>query len=879
MVTKKVVAAVASAMVALCGVAAEFTLKSELSGTAFDWSQGTSYEGGLAPSSSDAFVNIPAGMEAKLSASDTTSWAFVNGNVARICPLAATSRLEVEVASGQATLMSEVCVTNKSLNVAVNGGVLAKTGAGELVLGASDPYGYYAHLAVEAGTLTLYPDGLDTKYNFVSLSVAKDTLLNTVGGDGITVCRTFSGEGTINGTGSGALQTISSSTATSVFPGKFTGFGTSFLKMLSPVMLTGTNSTATGVVSASGPMDSPGSGAVLGLARFGKTDDASGSVGLRREIQIGDAYPGGVLYLGKGESSNMKLNMRGTSAGTYAFLDAGATGGLELSGATVETGTKSAAMHREFILTGSNTVPCVFGLRFVERWDGADPANWCPFHVVKQGTGTWRMKTTSANSTALSGGISVENGVLQYDSLAAAGTYCALGYGTHRYERFTGTVSSAHEVDWAISLGTADGTEGTLEYTGTDAAFCDTRLLALKGDGRLLHNSACRFRFKGITSDGANAKTLTLDGTGANDNEILGLSDAGGGAISVTKKGAGTWILASDAAFRGALNVQTGLLKVRAAASSYTWFRFTDMQVCTNRVGYDPATTPSPTFYMREMGFFNAAGKSQTIGLQFNANWREVNPGEFTYAKDATATASASNPWSALFDDTAAYCSVTLPSAPVYGDESTWMPLVFRMPEDADPIASFDLVWNTSASGAGALYHPAAFKMEGSVDGFTWTELLVTNGVVSPGSGYWLQSRTAYSGGDLATKTHTGFTFALPAVGANPLASATVSVAPDAVLKAVGGTVGISAFAIDMTAGGGTVDGFAFAADGALKMVNVPDGKSAEVSFTPLNCTGVENLSNWTLYVDGAETTKCHAYVTSAGAVRIMPTGFRITIR
>ena len=33
----------------------------------------------------------------------------------------------------------------------------------------------------------------------------------------------------------------------------------------------------------------------------------------------------------------------------------------------------------------------------------------------------------------------------------------------------------------------------------------------------------------------------------------------------------------------------------------------------------------------------------------------------------------------------------------------------------------------------------------------------------------------------------------------------------------------------------------------------MPAGKSAEVSFTPLNCTGVENLSNWTLYVDGAE--------------------------
>ena len=34
-----------------------------------------------------------------------------------------------------------------------------------------------------------------------------------------------------------------------------------------------------------------------------------------------------------------------------------------------------------------------------------------------------------------------------------------------------------------------------------------------------------------------------------------------------------------------------------------------------------------------------------------------------------------------------------------------------------------------------------------------------------------------------------------------------------------------------------------------------------------------------TLYVDGTETTKCHAYVKADGTVRIVPVGFRFTIR
>ena len=88
----------AIAISCLCAVADEFTLKSSLSGTDFDWSQGSSYEGGAAPSAAGACVCIPENMVAKLSAADTASWTFVTNKVARIRPMGKTIRLVVDVA-------------------------------------------------------------------------------------------------------------------------------------------------------------------------------------------------------------------------------------------------------------------------------------------------------------------------------------------------------------------------------------------------------------------------------------------------------------------------------------------------------------------------------------------------------------------------------------------------------------------------------------------------------------------------------------------------------------------------------------------------------------------------------------------------------------
>jgi autotransporter-associated beta strand protein len=432
-----------------------------------------------------------------------------------------------------------------------------------------------------------------------------------------------------------------------------------------------------------------------------------------------------------------------------------------------------------------------------------------------------------------------------------------------------------------------------MEYTGDKSVLCTTRPIVLKGDGRILQNKETRFAFKGITSDGDNPKTLTLDGSGLGENIISGLDDSEGGAISLRKKGTGRWILSANSSIRGDIDVQSGTLCVMARPRSYEWFRFTDMQVYTNTVTTKEGNVlygdpPSSTFYMREMAFFDESGISQSIGLQCVEDWRNVQPGQFAYAKDPMK-GSVSN-WNKLFDDAGnSYASPDVGTAPNREDESSWFSLVFRMPENSNPVKTFDLEWNTSSAGAGALNHPADFKMEGSVDGLHWVEIFSTNNVVSPGSGKWLYDKTGNPAGSLTAaredseKRRHGFSFAQPAFDNDIMDQVgIVSVAAAGTLKSIGGSQTIKKFRLDMASGGGTVEGFAFAETGTLYLIGVDTDSGVnqwEKSFNPENCTGMTKLSGWTLYVNGSETSKHSVSVTADGKVRLFGLGLRVIIR
>ncbi|MBR6587476.1 MAG: hypothetical protein IKK82_08650 [Kiritimatiellae bacterium] len=876
------VAVLNCALAALSVGAEEYTLKSSLSGSDFDWSSGDSYVGDVAPSKGD-YVTIPEDMDAKLSSS-SPSWDFVTNTIARIRPITPTSRLVVDVPENEvAEFPCEVTIAAKRSSEYYGKGNLTKIGLGELKLSATaDPESYFSIMIVSNGTLTLLENAASgDKYYFDELHVCSNALLNAVNNGGHTVCRMFFGEGTIHGSHNGRFQTIFSQTDKSVFHGMFTGFTNSFLYVASPVELWGTNSTATGVIKAYGAeRNTIETGAALGMVSFAKEGDVCGTIGRRKLVQLGDSEDnqgGGIRYLGSGGTVNdFTFNVRGEGVGSFVFLDAGQNGGLLVTNCTCETGTKAAAMHREFILTGTGSHTNRFHCWLRER---AKDDKWCPIHLVKRGTCTWRLHQHKKTETALTGGVSVENGTLQYDTIADAGQFCSLGFATNLYEAYTGALDPSRKVDWAIALGTAAGTQGTIEYTGKNDVYSTNRIIALKGDGRILHNKDTLFRFSGIKSSGDNAKTLTLDGEGSNRNQIMNLSDADGGAISITKSGSGLWELLPSVSFSGDLTVEGGCLNL--VAPTYSWFRFVLRQSYT-----DAENAPNKKFKLREMAFFDADGVSQSIGLQFGDNWRNLPPGQFAYAKDGNNYSSEN--LNSLFDDSDSEGSATLGTAPVVEDESTWMPLIFRMPAGANGINSFDFAYDVSANGTTRGLQPGSFYVEGSVDGFEWTRLFETNNVVSPGSGYWLSKPKFYSAGSLTlaitdeAKRRQGFIFEQPENAARISLQGSVCVKHGATLNSCGGRQGISSFKIDMTTGGGTLNGFDFAQSGTISLVNVPEDMEygMNASFNPVNCIGMDNLSDWTLLVNGEETVRHKVRVSADGNVRVTKiAAMRVIIR
>ena len=71
-----------------------------------------------------------------------------------------------------------------------------------------------------------------------------------------------------------------------------------------------------------------------------------------------------------------------------------------------------------------------------------------------------------------------------------------------------------------------------------------------------------------------------------------------------------------------------------------------------------------------------------------------------------------------------------------------------------------------------------------------------------------------------------------------------------------------------------------FADAGTLSFANVKKGESISTrSFTPVDCTDVENMSNWTIVVDGTETARFRAKIANDGTVFLMQPGIRIILR
>ena len=850
----------------------DFILKSSVSGTAFDWREGSNYEGGVAPAAGD-YVQIPEGVTAKLSAGDAW-WDFVS-SLGRIRPMTETSYFQVDVPAGVTNALAcEVTCTAANEKASMGKGGLVKTGLGCLDLKPIGKYTHFTHLTAAEGRLRIMDGATESKCYFDVLSVTKGAVLELMSSKA-AVCHSFSGDGEVTSDQGTTLQTFSSDEEFT-FDGRMTG--SVKLYALNSINLTATNSTTSGAlnVATSSEIAEKGGISILGITRFGKRGEA-GSVGNPSTWSLGTSVSaGGIRYLGDGETTDRHFALKAYADGPFVF-DGGAAGGLTLAGGNISIDAKDAALNHRIVFCGSNQTVCVFADRLVERLDANDVR--VAYHLLKRGTGTWRLSETSYAATQLpwSGATSVEEGVLQFDSIAEAGTFCSLGAATNLYSAYTGAPDDSKRVTWAMSLGTPT-TAGTLEYVGTADVDCRTRPILMKGDGSLANSTEQAFRFSGVSTEVGSSPTLTLTGTGAGGNILDGVADTDQDRLSIAKTGAGTWTLSTNVAFHGSLDVCEGRLNVNAG-SRYTWFRFT----VTENYG-DESAAAAKTLYIKRLAFFDKDGISQTVGLAFADDYRTLQPGQFAYGGDYVTRNDkiypSSTTWEDLFaDGSDGYANVALAAVPTAGEPSTAVPIVIRPPEGANPIASFDICYNTSKTGGGRVNQPKAFTLEGSTDGFAWTPLLSKSDIVSPGSGYWLKSGLALSKTiPWATTPYVGGDeIAAPAVRPNPLASASqVSVAAGATLASESGRTTVDSLKLDIVNGMGTFKGVDFAATGTVELVG--EFGHQVPSATLIDCTGFSNVSNWTV-TRNKKPVSTRLVTTDDGAITVVRPGMVLIVK
>ena len=650
--------------------------------------------------------------------------------------------------------------------------------------------------------------------------------------------------------------------------------------------LTGTASTFASVYvqNGYGAVSSDLNG-MIALAKFGGSGSAS-SIGTGAKLSTG-ANGGGFRYIGTEDEATGKEMSFNANYPYSNFMDAGPHGGVTFRGPWYLNNGGTAYMNT-LLLTGSNTVPCTVAGALNRA---AGPA----LCVRKTGSGAWRLAIDGAST--FDAGIKVEEGALQFTSLANAGEPCALGLATNLAEVKNQSYVPAVEdrVPYAYRIGTDDAEkEAVFEYVGAASGFATNRPAVLTGTATFRASGTGKgtIGLTGVSAKDASGATLVLDGTNANQNVVSDISD-GAGPVSVVKRGRGTWRIAGDTTFSGRLDVQEGLLEV--AGPAYTWYRLTIRTTgsCTS----NPGTT-----VLRQIALYDADGIRQNVGLTYalptvkdgqnhwlsDGDWLSLAPGSVTLGRAGAHTSSpADQQIGALFTDDPSTeqfamswfaSNSTANVAFDKDDSSTWMPIVMRLTNGTPEIAAYD--YRTYYLGNVSNRWPKLVRFEGSTDGMAWDLLDDRDIDLAPAAkntngNRWVSDATAFSANQV--RKDKGFVFekrrpdhlTLPNVSA-------VSVSAGATLQAVG-PVTLSSIHVDCT-NCGVLRGFAMNASGTLSITNAP-AASFDLPDMLQDVSSADNIANWTLMVDGSDkTAKCSIHV-SGNRITIVSCGFRMVLR
>lgn len=161
----------------------------------------------------------------------------------------------------------------------------------------------------------------------------------------------------------------------------------------------------------------------------------------------------------------------------------------------------------------------------------------------KSGAGTYHFNNVANDFT---GSVTVAGGTLRVEKLADGGSTSSIGSGSS-----------------AIVLN-----GGTFATSATGVGGSTNRAIDMRASAALVSNGTGTISFTAsnvIQGGTANARVLTLNGTNTGDNtigSIVGDSGTGANITSITKSGAGTWVLSGENTYTGTTTVNQGVLKV-----------------------------------------------------------------------------------------------------------------------------------------------------------------------------------------------------------------------------------------------------------------------------------------------------------------------------
>jgi autotransporter-associated beta strand protein len=406
--------------------------------------------------------------------------------------------------SGPVTLSKTSSGNTYAGNTTISQGTLRVTGSATAIPNGAGK-GIVTLNPTSPNTATFDLSGQNQTINGLTSSGTGSAVVDDVSSVSVTLTVGTSGSNP-DGTFAGVVQNSSTGTL------GLTKAGSGTLTLSGPNTFSGKTTIQNGTVSVSSLNKVSGGSASSGLGA--PTTSANGTISLGATTTAGT-----LLYTGTGETTDRVLDLAGTTGG--ATLDQSGTGLLKFTSANTASGLGAKTLT----LQGSTAGVGEIAGALVDSSSGRTA-------VAKTGSGTW----TLSGANSYQGGITLSAGQLNINSSTALG----YGFGIGFFTISGGAIDNT-------SAGAVTLVNNNPQNWNADFTFIGTKDLNLGG---------------GAVTPNAN-RIITVNG---GTLEVGGA--IGGGAVSLTKMGAGALSLSgSSSTFSGGVMLSAGQLNINSSTA------------------------------------------------------------------------------------------------------------------------------------------------------------------------------------------------------------------------------------------------------------------------------------------------------------------------